>query len=84
MTRVLQAGRYNLGRVRSPHASLRDRLKHASTRQLLEMLDQYSDDKPAADGLEQSTCPDCGGTGQYTGLQVVESCSRCGGTGTLA
>jgi hypothetical protein len=29
------------------------------------------------------TCPDCGGTGQYVGLTVVEPCRACGGTGRL-
>ena len=27
------------------------------------------------------TCPDCGGTGKYVGLNVVEGCATCGGTG---
>ena len=30
------------------------------------------------------TCPDCGGSGQYVGLTVVEPCRVCGGTGRLA
>jgi hypothetical protein len=30
------------------------------------------------------SCPDCGGSGQYVGLTVVEACRACGGTGRLA
>jgi hypothetical protein len=26
-------------------------------------------------------CPECGGSGQYVGLIVVEPCRRCGGSG---
>ncbi len=26
-------------------------------------------------------CPDCGGTGKYVGLHVVEPCLACGGSG---
>ena len=26
-------------------------------------------------------CPDCGGTGKYVGLNLVESCKTCNGTG---
>jgi hypothetical protein len=26
-------------------------------------------------------CPDCGGTGKYVGLNLVETCLACGGTG---
>lgn len=26
-------------------------------------------------------CPDCGGTGKYVGLDVVETCATCGGSG---
>lgn len=29
-------------------------------------------------------CPDCGGSGQYVGLTVIEPCRACGGTGCLA
>lgn len=28
-------------------------------------------------------CPDCGGTGKYTGLVVIENCSACNGTGRV-
>ncbi len=28
-------------------------------------------------------CPECGGTGQYTGLNTVETCSMCNATGVL-
>lgn len=27
------------------------------------------------------SCPECGGTGRYVGLAVVEECRACGGTG---
>jgi DnaJ-class molecular chaperone len=26
-------------------------------------------------------CPDCGGTGKYVGLNLVETCQACNGTG---
>ena len=26
-------------------------------------------------------CPDCGGTGEYVGLNAVETCGVCGGSG---
>jgi hypothetical protein len=29
-------------------------------------------------------CPECGGSGQYVGLTVVEPCRDCGGTGRLS
>lgn len=28
-------------------------------------------------------CPDCGGTGKYVGLNIVELCANCGGRGSL-
>ena len=28
---------------------------------------------------EMDDCPDCGGTGRYVGLNVVEDCRVCGG-----
>lgn len=28
-------------------------------------------------------CPDCGGSGRYVGLNVVEDCGRCGGSGCV-
>ena len=28
-------------------------------------------------------CPDCGGSGQYVGLNVVERCATCQGTGQV-
>lgn len=28
-------------------------------------------------------CPDCGGTGKYVGLNVVEPCAKCKGRGSL-
>ena len=35
----------------------------------------------AVSRAESTPCPDCGGSGQYVGLVVVESCRSCGGTG---
>ena len=32
---------------------------------------------------KRQTCPDCSGTGQYVGLNVVETCAKCGGRGSL-
>ena len=29
------------------------------------------------------TCPDCGGTGKYVGLNIVEECPKCGGSGRI-
>jgi hypothetical protein len=29
------------------------------------------------------TCPDCGGSGLYVGLQAVETCRMCGGQKTV-
>ena len=37
--------------------------------------------RPASWGGE---CPDCGGTGRYVGLTLVEECRACGGTGIAA
>jgi len=31
--------------------------------------------------MAESACPDCKGSGWYTGLQTVEKCTTCGGTG---
>ena len=28
-----------------------------------------------------SECPECGGTGRYVGLAVIEECEACGGSG---
>jgi hypothetical protein len=33
---------------------------------------------------EPLRCPDCGGSGRYVGLTVVEDCRACGGRGFLA
>jgi hypothetical protein len=30
---------------------------------------------------ESAPCPDCGGSGRYVGLAVVEACRACRGTG---
>jgi hypothetical protein len=32
----------------------------------------------------RSVCPECGGTGQYVGLTVIEACRGCGGTGRMS
>lgn len=31
--------------------------------------------------LPRETCPDCGGSGKYVGLNAVEDCETCGGMG---
>lgn len=31
----------------------------------------------------RKSCPDCGGTGKYVGLNIVESCATCEGRGSL-
>ena len=49
-----------------------DLLEETETRLVYEM-------RPASE-----TCPDCGGSGKFTGLNAVENCSTCGGTGRLA
>ncbi len=30
-----------------------------------------------------SKCPDCGGSGSYVGLNVIEDCQTCSGTGAI-
>ncbi|MBW3596484.1 MAG: hypothetical protein KY475_04320 [Planctomycetes bacterium] len=32
----------------------------------------------------RAVCPECGGSGKYVGLTVVEACRGCGGTGRLS
>ena len=29
------------------------------------------------------SCPDCGGSGRYVGLNIAEPCGTCGGTGSV-
>ncbi|MCA9118056.1 MAG: hypothetical protein KDA79_23450 [Planctomycetaceae bacterium] len=78
MLRVAFGGCYNHTTLGDQQFSSREQLKHESVRRFLEILDGVS-----REGSSRKVCPDCGGSGRYVGLTVIDSCSRCGGRGEL-
>lgn len=52
-------------------------------RVVMVLKDRDRDDGSTGQGQAiNEPCPECGGTGRYIGLTVVESCGACGGVGS--
>lgn len=70
-------------KVSACSTDLRD-LLHCT--RLSRVIEIYSDRDAALAAFRAALprpCPDCHGSGQYVGLNVIETCSRCGGTGEV-